>query len=130
MTTGTPNRVAIYQLADFIESAKFIFDMGDSEATPDCGSAGCIGGHAAILWSELQYETEYDWQVGKSFTWDNILLAKKLDISLQTEEALCFPGMAGGPKCRDVSRENAVRVLRRLAETGKVDWDRAMEGQS
>lgn len=115
------NVANILALADFLESVLFPFDMAKIHNPASCGSAGCIGGHAAALWPDVA--SNYS-------SWDESKLADKLGIDDDTEEALCYlaPGSMWGSDPNyvvpydDVTREDAVAVLRNLAKTGKVDW--------
>ena len=118
------NKAAITKLADFIESAKWKFDMADLFANTSCGSAGCIGGHAVVLWPEIA-TSEEDERItdDKNYiTWDDELLAAKLKIGFGELGSLCFLDDFIHIPMSKVTREDAVRCLRNLAETGKVDW--------
>lgn len=144
----------INRLADFLSSKKYEFAMCDSRATPKCGSAGCIGGHAAVLWPDIRTETFVGWVedktgkefTGESFGWKRLLLQKKLGISENAHEELCYmTGVDGedvsigytntdeespdrdGPKFSEITHLDAAKCLRILAETGKVDWVKATE---
>lgn len=117
------NTKNINRLADFIESEKYDFDMCEGEAEPKCGSAGCIGGQAAVLWPDIRD--------GGSliFTWDCSLLADKLGISRRDESDLChLPTDARGEKLElhQVTRKAAVECLRNLAKTGRVRFKRSL----
>lgn len=119
--TRPVNRAACLQLADFIARAHYRFDMSSCEAEPLCGSAGCIGGHAAVLWPDVRESN-----AGVDFTWDEEKLAAKLGITRATHDALCY--LAGEnddddiSDLSDVTRRMAVATLRRLAETGVVTF--------
>lgn len=120
------NAANIRKLALFLASGQFGFDMDESFARPACGSAGCIGGHAAVLWPHLR-EGEY---VG-GVTWDEAALAQHLGISPAEHDGLCFHGPAkdgGTMPLSDIDRSMAVATLRRLARTGKVYFDTAESG--
>ena len=119
MSTNTPNRIAIYQLADFIASESYSFDMEEAASHVECGSAGCIGGHAGVLWPELRPPG--------TCTWIDSMLAVKLRISEEQHDLLCYPEDEIGIKHSWITRGTAVRCLRRLAETGKVDWHYALK---
>ena len=108
--------LAIHQLADLLESETYEFNMSDPVANPECGSAGCIGGHAAVLWPEVR-----DFEDSQGFSWDDEYLGEKLGLSQHQTDHLCYP------KCfrtQDVTRKMAVTVLRNLARTGEVKWGR------
>ena len=102
------NVEAINQLADFIESGKYEFDMRKPIAHPECGSAGCIGGHASVLWPEVEKGLG-------GFNCDT--LAERLGIGWNDAQDLCFPEL---PDYGKITREIAVSALRRMAETGEV----------
>jgi len=119
------NKRNINHLADVIESERWGFDMGDGDHidAPNnnqhrCGSAGCIGGHATSEWPNVR----------RGQSWDHAALRKKLGITRDQHEALCFPdtreayyfAIKGGRG--HVTRARAVATLRRLAETGEVKW--------
>lgn len=119
------NVAAITELADFLETAKFHFDMNQSEASPACGSAGCIGGHAAVLWPEVRMSCfEID---DERFSWEEKLLAQKLGIENIKGIELCFLNSfvhreTDMTDLNRITRKGAVTTLRRLAETGEVIW--------
>jgi len=108
------NRASITELANFIESNKYAFDMNQPDANPKCGSAGCIGGHAAVLWPHVSDKVDDDAYI---FSWDEEKLAEVLGISDDQANELCFPG-----NYNSITRGMAVQTLRRLALTGEVDW--------
>lgn len=111
----------ILELADFIESGKFDFNFSIDEVRPACGSAGCIGGHAAALWPELRVARSN----GK-YTWDTDKLAEHLGISNLVADRLCFePQSKAGYHFEygEVTREMAVAAVRRLANTGEPHFE-------
>ena len=114
------NTKAINDLADFIEKAKYEFDMGDAFARPECGSAGCIGGHAAMKWPSVRGALSSN---SASFRFDDDALAKRLGVSDETLHDLCYgvPTPSGNlVYLRDITRRAAVDALRHLAKTGTV----------
>lgn len=118
------NKEAINELADFIESAKFKFDMGEPDAAPTCGTAGCIGGHAAMLWPEVRAGERYNAiEKIEYFSWNEKQLIKKLGLAEGQEGQLCYLGSSRMTLC-SITRAGAVTTLRRLAETGEVVWKR------
>ena len=117
----------ILKLADFIESEKYQFDMRDSSATPSCGTAGCIGGHAAVLWKEVR---QY-WSDTKrtEFGFNQDMLIKNLGLRFSDMNTLCFtPRTSSGVLLDydDITRTHAVEALRHLAKTGKVRFLRRL----
>lgn len=121
MTQDTPvmNPAFVLELAGFLETAEFSFDMADPDAAPACGSAGCIGGHAAVLWGDIRE----NYVAGdEEFTWSEHLLRGKLGITREEHDKLCFLVYGEVNSYYQVTRAGAVATLRRLAETGKVTW--------
>lgn len=111
------NREAILELADFIERAEYEFRMSSAIVDLNCGSAGCIGGHAAVLWPD---EIACDLILGsRSFIPSS--LAAKLDMPFRDFWALCY-GAPGVSAMSDITREMAIAALRRLADTGVVEF--------
>jgi hypothetical protein len=125
------NRENVLALRDFIASEKYDFRMNEGTAYPECGSAGCIGGHAAVMWSDVRDHSPDACLSEGELTWRETLLADKLGVTTDAQRALCFPAEADGllrteypHEWQSVTREDAVRVLTNLAETGEVDWSR------
>lgn len=109
------NVAAINRLADFIENGRYAFDMEAGWADPHCGTAGCIGGHAAVLWKTIR---DTDWGF-EAFGFSEGALAEKLGITLGAVDNLCYPF-----PLKHISRSIAVAALRRLAKTGRVKFSR------
>lgn len=112
------NDQAILELANFIEHCELEFDMSTPWAAPDCGTAGCILGHAALLWPDVVSERQ-----DGVFSCDDTCLSQKVEIKELTIAKLCYPSSA---VCDydGATAEDAADVLRHLAETGEVDWKR------
>lgn len=118
------NVTAINELADFIEASLYEFDMAEAKI-PRCGIAGCIGGFAGLLWSEvIDVESNTVFPV-----FDDGALRAKLGFSHQECRDLCFPLEGGWADFSDLimkyegfTRKGAVATLRRLAQTGEVVW--------
>jgi hypothetical protein len=124
------NVAAITELADFIEKATLDFNMDEAYPNPECGTAGCIGGHAAVLWPDIRIDN-MDTEGGyPTYTWDDELLAEKLGIEFIEAEHLCYPdgifrdsGNSIYYRCSyNISRAQAVETLRNLAKTEEVVW--------
>lgn len=124
------------ELADFIASSTYSFDMAQPTAQPSCGTAGCIGGHAAVLWEDIR---DTDWNVDSGYSWRDEALAEKLGISWHAHRAICYPGdddsadiffvdTEAGIDYAKVTRESAVDMLRNFARTGKVVWRQFPDG--
>lgn len=113
---------SILRLADVIESERWDFDMTTAISNPACGTAGCIGGHAAALWPDVR-DPHLD-QPDGPFSFDTRALADKIGLSLEDLVWLCFTPPTDDR--RDmiglslVTREAAVEALRHLAETGEI----------
>ena len=119
------NVAAIHRLADFIASARFDFDMADPHVhvLPEarCGAAGCIGGHAALLFPEVanNHGPATDTTKGPvCIAFDRNALAAELGIDHATVSLLCFPDFED-----NITRAEAVTALRQLADEGEVDWE-------
>jgi hypothetical protein len=110
------NVKAINRLADFIENARYEFNMASGFAKPTCGTAGCIGGHAAVLWPSIRSPL-----AGDTFSWDSRALAEKLEISEIMGYDLCMPTEYF---LRKITRPMAVAALRRLAKTSRVHFSK------
>lgn len=125
------------QLIEFIRSSKFDFDMNDPMcetrcASQGCGSAGCIGGHAAVLWADVRLmdtstDEAYvatntktkDGKRTREWTFDEVKLARKLGLDDDELNDLTFPQ---GMHYYDATKDQALRVLDHLLHTGTVDW--------
>lgn len=77
----------------------------------NCGTVACIGG-----WTETLFKTT------------DARSALELPTSVATQ--LFYPDQNGAPQAYEATPVHAVRVLRHLAETGKVDWARAMDAEA
>lgn len=112
------NKERLLELADFIEKAEFKFDMGDPVANPTCGTAGCMAGHAAVLWPELRTEGTGD---GEIFSWKDEELAAYLDITEDEHDLLFYPQSHNeGAIYGYIDRDVAVGTLRHFASTGEI----------
>jgi hypothetical protein len=112
----------IIKLANFIEKSNYAFDMNSMVVNTKCGSAGCIGGHASLLWPQVAEPGPMNLQ-----SFSARALAKELGISDKEAAELCYMRSLAR-KERDwdifdrVTRGDAVEVLHKLASTGRVDW--------
>lgn len=122
------NRERILQLADEIEAMPYknltgFADSGwiGSNEQPTgfnmksfgCGTAACIGGHAAYRQRQEDPGTRYN-PNGLSG-----MASKWLGIDPQLGDRLYYPAV---DDYDSITPKQAARVLRHLAETGKVDW--------
>lgn len=133
------NTQAILQLADFIAAERELpFDMNDTriprpdveiEQTRFCGTPGCIAGFACVLWPEIIMKDE---TLLPHLPWDTKAFKNQLGITLNVYNALCYPGWNNETYADEVddnhiaydnlTRAGAVATLRRLAQTGAVEW--------
>jgi hypothetical protein len=116
------NKERIEQLAVAIESHSiaelgfnmdfFHFDGGATDASGhDCGTVACIAGTAVTL-------GKLSGTFHEAADWLDIPYAK-------VGQELFFPGDVSGIQVHDwslITPAHAAAVLRRLAETGRVDW--------
>jgi len=110
----------ILALRDFIASEEYKFDMNDAFYRLKCKSAGCIGGHAALLWPEIsEYKIANRSEDIK--TWDDRGLKTKLGITSDQHYNLCYSIEGIHLSC--VKREHVLETLTHLAETGKIVWN-------
>lgn len=140
------NKARLHKVADAIERGvasrtKVRFDMSDwvVERTrgPQCGTAACIAGHAALLFdpsfkSKDKRATNLidKWGVGilKPYSTDLVYISARdaLGLSDVAAEALFMPhvyadGFTGNLSAVSVKR--AVKVIRYFAETGIIEWN-------
>jgi hypothetical protein len=139
------NKERILQLADFIENGKAVeadlgFNMTDfwepqahalseDKSGHDCGTVACIAGHALFLTGKAT--------VGKPKTVPSVAIEAARWLGLEdmgemneVADQLFYGWSPGDQYVRglyavDMSRvtpADAAKVLRNLAETGKVDW--------
>lgn len=82
----------------------------------NCGTVACIGGTAAILARAASNERAWELPV-------RTVATEWLGISRDDAEDLFVPG---DPLFRQkVTRKGAIRVLKHLEKTGKLDWNKA-----
>ena len=82
---------------------------------PECGTAGCIGAFSDILWGEAVNHSEER-------------LANLLGIGFVAVNNLVYMWNSSFD-LPDVTRDDAVAVLRHLANTGKVQWDQVLRNR-
>lgn len=99
----------ILALADMIEHSDH-FDMRKWPEDLDCKTPCCIGGHCQLMFGERQGRRN-DMEVGEV-----------LGLNREQTALLFFPELRDGPRYETINKEYAVRVLRHLAATGKIDW--------
>jgi len=106
------NGPEILRLAQYIEDSPLEFRMEASIAHPDCGTAGCVIGNAALMWDKRLPEGGY-WVSLAEFR-------ERLGLNEEQKQELCFD--AGGLDYFQVTGTVAVRALRGLAYTGEVHY--------
>lgn len=79
-----------------------------------CGSACCIGGHAALL-------------LGRHMDEPELALAELVGIKQAQAHAICWPEVAPGCNPYSATLQQALRLLEHYSATGEVNWPRAME---
>ena len=119
------NKENIRLLADVIESERWKFTMNDDVVKHKCGSAGCIGGHAAMIWKNLRRGDFLDSMGFLSFfpDWDKVY--EHLGLSTKDGRDLCFTIPDENREYHDlckVTREGAVETLHHLSNTGEVRY--------
>lgn len=116
----------IMKLADFVETTPYEFKMSQPWAQPQCGTAGCIAGHAAVLWPEVRMS-------GRIIRYDDDKLKDFLGIDEETATRLFYPGdyieiewedFDEDIRYQHITQKGAAATLRRLAVTGEVKWYR------
>ncbi len=111
----------IQTLIDGIKLSKLTFDMDKASCKPVDGLGGCIGCHAATIWDDLKERT-----YAQMYSWHNVKLAKKLGINEDQVIDLCYPGRYKNFDYDSVIKEEAIQVLEKLRDTGRVDWSFAI----
>lgn len=116
-------RANVLALANFLEArGRKFFDMNNWFPGTDCGTPACIGGSACLLWPDINERRQAN--AGR-FDTDLRLFARKLGISYSQARTLCYPSVwSNGSNLLypTVTLKNAVRTLRRLANTGKIEF--------
>ena len=80
-----------------------VFDMNSSH----CGSAACIGG--LVQWEIKDWDSRIEEAVAIHF-----------EVPLYQANAICYPDSP--ESYTEITPQQAADMLRRLAETGEVDW--------
>lgn len=117
------NKERILALADLIEKQPHVklneapgFNMSDYRHK--CGTPACIAGWAAEISEE------------NSFNGTNYLAEKYLELDRITAKMLFAPHFIAGyhkawKSWNDITPQQAATTLRKLVETGEVDWSHA-----
>lgn len=128
------NKERILELAHFMEKSLLKFNMATTQSyyvlDESCGTAGCIAGHAAILWRPVRIDAA---RFGYNVIYhrcDIKSLQNLLGLNNEVFDSLIMPTLlndgvsyaTGG-----INKAWAIRTLRHLVDTGKVDWLATME---
>lgn len=128
------NKERILELAYFMEKSLLKFNMATTyslyKSDESCGTAGCIAGHAAILWRPIRMDVAHLENDRISHLSDLKYLQNLLDLDYAVFESLImptFPNDGVSYATGGIDKAWAIRTLRRLVDTGKVDWLATME---
>ena len=110
MTVAQSNNYYKLRQAGLDIDKKEIVDVEYDQVSKSCGTAACIGGFCEIIWPPKNQEIEVP------FT---RIVADRLGLSADNAHALCYPEHW---HCECRSAEDAIKVLEKLKETGKVKW--------
>lgn len=101
-------------------------------STHPCGSACCIGGHAALMLIEKAGTDLHiaDWLAEQTYGVEpGAALAELCSIPLRDAGLICWPGRVYRILYSKVTLEDALRVLRTYRDTGVVDWKEVIDRQ-
>jgi hypothetical protein len=106
--------IEVLKHIDNSENSKLGFDMNReytarTKTEHPCGSACCIGGHAAAILGDGA------WDIVES-------LCQLCDIPHHISNQLCWPGFTHFEDYRDISLDMAIKVLEYCRDYGVVDW--------
>jgi hypothetical protein len=99
------------------------FNMSVSVAEPECGTAGCIHGHAAVVFPDCRSTT----YIGPGHYADTLKVARKLGMPFKTYVEMTHrPRDIHGVLIRydQIDRHQAAQALNRWNETGETYYDR------
>ena len=111
----TETQQNVMQLIECIKSEKYPFDMRET-AVAECGTPGCIAGHAAAINPALR----------EGMTWDVFPVGKWLGMAPEQAVEAFFPAEGIWRALEGITREHALAMLRHYLVTGEVDWEKAM----
>ena len=119
------NKERILEIADLIEAGheRMVFDMGVFGDEHPCGTAACIAGWtvARFGWNGRAMKIDHRRPVLNFDVFDDALSV--LGLSFPEAQRLFAPNEErDGVSMAEVTAPHAVRTLRHLAKTGKVDW--------
>ena len=117
------NKERILEIADLIEAGHegMVFDMTTFGDEHPCGTAACIAGWAVVRFGENGGAPNVAWQIEGPDVFSGALSV--LGLSFPEAQRLFTPNeRRDGVDMWEVTASHAVRTLRHLAKTGKVDW--------
>ena len=113
------NKAAVQELIDFMRESVYDFEMGSDypcvNEEEGCGTAGCIVGHARLLWPHLETGLVFvinavQHELGLNFYMFNRLYTPSRDL----DGVSYIDG--------SIDKDWAIRTLEHLLATGEVDW--------
>lgn len=112
--------IAIIRAVDDSPTSECGFDMGEiafsrGSSRHPCGTACCIGGHAALA-------------LGEEGMFPEVAVMKFGVGSIIDADEICYP--PPGYRAWDAKPRHAIRLLERYRDTGVVDWCFAMSEAS
>jgi len=118
------NTERIQNIIDLLRSGKKNFHMESLlvESDPECGSAGCIAGHAAFLWPHLTSYPDLWGDPTLPNTWVQSKVTAWLELAEETADQLFFVTDLDRCDLAAITRHDAIEVLEVLLERGYVDW--------
>lgn len=105
----------VRKLREAIASEEMGFAMHIYRVYEDCGTAGCIAGHAAWIWPDCRAEIQPE-----VYTYSEGPVCEKLGLTEKEGTHLFYP-----VNMSSRTRPEALAVLDHLIETGEVVWDEA-----
>lgn len=98
-----------------------------------CGTAACIGGHAAVMFDELEGKSNIGKEDGADY-WPATLRAEvqeKLGLDFSQAQKLFYPNtkraffqVENKKSKRFITKAHAVAVLKNWIKTNKIEWDK------
>jgi len=122
------NKERILQLADAIENQsiwlsteKVNFNIYEWFIEDECGTFACIAGSAVILFNP---EKAKIWKNDKCFHSWSKEAQNLLGLGSTTKDYLFTPYLIPHYSVGDIDKNVVAKVLRNLAKTGKVEWEK------
>ena len=131
------NTERILELAGHIEDEATTFDMskywfGGCHARNICESASCLAGHAVVYFGDTDLLKQSAlMNLGQSLfafaNWTHDFAAELLGLGKEQAHDLFIPD-EDMFDYTEITQQEAAKVLRHLAATGKVDWAKFYDG--